>query len=181
MVITQQSSPLTSKHFAQNKTESKIVEKVISPRQDPVILALKPKHFTNGELETMPVVFAFCLEDDDQSMNKANIRTRLWDEKITRKDPYKRVALKKPAKSSRGRAVPILVSEGPAGADLPTGWTVKIYQRMSGHSKGHLDQYWFSPTTKKKMRSRVEIARFLVCLKNHEGDEEKAFAKLKGR
>jgi len=83
---------------------------------------------------------------------------------------------KKPRLNTGSKKVgPELVSEGPAGTELPDGWTTKIFRRKSGKSKGHTDQYWYSAKTQKKMRSKVEIKRFLSCLESSNGDEEEAF------
>ena len=52
-------------------------------------------------------------------------------------------------------------------------------QRMSGKYKGHIDNYWYTPKTKKKLRSRTECKRFIETLKAVGGDEDKAYAMMK--
>ena len=143
---------------------------------DTVILALKTDGFSNEEIESMPVVFAFFV-DDANSISKATERQTKWNGRLRQKRIIKTTSTKKVKFSNKSG--PQLVSEGPAGPDFPNGWTTKTFRRMSGKSKGQTDQYWFSAKTQKKMRSKVEINRFLSYLKSSNGDEEKAFALLK--
>lgn len=44
--------------------------------------------------------------------------------------------------------------------DLPKGWRVEEVQRKGGRTKGHTDQYWYSPEGV-KFRSRVAVLRHL--------------------
>jgi hypothetical protein len=59
------------------------------------------------------------------------------------------------------------------------GWMRKGYKRQSNPS--HIDRYWFTPKTQKKLRSRVEVTKFLEHLKNAGDDEDEAYDLLKGR
>ena len=68
-----------------------------------------------------------------------------------------------------------------SAAEFGEGWTVKGIQRMSGKYQGHVDNYWFTPKKKKKLRSRTEVKRFLEALSAVDGDEDKAFAILRKR
>ena len=54
-------------------------------------------------------------------------------------------------------------------------------QRMSGKYKGHVDNYWYTPKTQKKLRSRTECKGFIETLKDVDvaGDEDKAYAMMK--
>jgi hypothetical protein len=65
-----------------------------------------------------------------------------------------------------------LVCDGWA-ADLPEGWIQKIYKRESGASKGRKDKYWISPVESIKLKSWVQVKKFLCALKI-EGDEHDA-------
>jgi uncharacterized protein (DUF427 family) len=46
--------------------------------------------------------------------------------------------------------------------------------RVGGESKRHHDRYWYSPKEKIKLRSIVEIRKFMKSLKESKGDELKA-------
>jgi hypothetical protein len=71
--------------------------------------------------------------------------------------------------------------ERPAGDGFPEGWIVHVHRRQNGATGGrHLDLYWFTKTGK-KLRSSIEIARFLSALEIANGDEERAHALFKGR
>lgn len=67
-----------------------------------------------------------------------------------------------------GRPAAKLVYEGepktqfPAKGNWPPGWTQRTYERASGASAGHLDHYWFPPEGSPKLRSHLEILRYLV-------------------
>jgi hypothetical protein len=61
------------------------------------------------------------------------------------------------------------MSDGPA-ADLPEGWIQKIYKRESGASKGRKDKHWISPAESIKLKSWVQVTKFLSAL-NTEGNE----------
>lgn len=65
--------------------------------------------------------------------------------------------------------------------EMPQGWIVHLHKRQTTGPKEHIDRYWFSPNTGKKLRSRVEIERFLSHLKDTGGDEEQAYNLLKGK
>jgi hypothetical protein len=64
------------------------------------------------------------------------------------------------------------ISEGPA--EWPKGWTKKIHERKKGATKGRRDCYWITPKRNFKLRSKVEVGKFLVALKAANGDERKA-------
>jgi hypothetical protein len=61
-----------------------------------------------------------------------------------------------------------LVYEGPpttkfpGAGDWPDGWTQKTYKRGSGDTIGRLDHYWLPTTKGPKLRSTVEVLRYLV-------------------
>ena len=91
--------------------------------------------------------------------------------------PKKKVAA--PAKSG-------LISQGPpdnrlkSGAKLPEGWIKQIYQRRnSAINKGKQDCYWITPGKLFKLRSMVEVEKFLAALKAADGDETKAKQTMK--
>jgi hypothetical protein len=75
---------------------------------------------------------------------------------------------KNPTISSRPPAK--LVYEGPPttrfpidGEDWPFGWMQRTYERASGATKGHQDDYWFPPDNR-KLRSSKDIIRYLAKL-----------------
>jgi hypothetical protein len=63
----------------------------------------------------------------------------------------------------------------PLAGGWPDGWTKKIFERPSGKTKGTRDGYWYSPVTKKKFRSMVEVNRFMAALLQSKGDEDAAW------
>jgi hypothetical protein len=69
-----------------------------------------------------------------------------------------------------GRTAAKLVYEGKPTAEFPLngnawppGWIQKTYERASGASIGHRDNYWFPPEGTPKLRSYLEILRFLAA------------------
>lgn len=97
-----------------------------------------------------------------------------------------------PGRKSSGKRSPTPGSSGDKGTppkeiynrpalDMGPGWRMVGMQRMSGKYKGHVDNYWYTPKTKKKLRSRTECKRFIETLKDVDvaGDEDKAYAMMK--
>jgi len=60
---------------------------------------------------------------------------------------------------------------------LPEGWRLEAVPRANGHN---IDRYWYTKT-EKKLRSKVEVGRFLLHVEAAAGDEELAFEWLRGR
>ena len=60
-----------------------------------------------------------------------------------------------------------------AAEDLPPGWISRRIPRASTNNKTG-DVYYFSPNTGYKFRSRPEVARFLECLQQADGNEDVA-------
>lgn len=54
----------------------------------------------------------------------------------------------------------------------PRGWTKKTFQRQSGKTAGTTDSYWYTPLLQKKLRSMIEVRRFMEALKKHGSEEE---------
>jgi hypothetical protein len=54
----------------------------------------------------------------------------------------------------------------------PPGWVKKIYSRARGP---RIDRYWYSPKHQLKLRSFVEVKRFIAALVECSGDEQAAF------
>ena len=65
--------------------------------------------------------------------------------------------------------LPTIKLDYPGG--WPKGWTQKTFQRQSGDSKGAVDSYFFSPQRKFRLRSKVDVLRFLGKLEECNGDE----------
>jgi hypothetical protein len=61
----------------------------------------------------------------------------------------------------------------------PDGWMKRTFQRPGGQ-KQRFDRYWYTPQMQYKLRSIVEIKKFMQYLKDSNGDEETAYAYLKG-
>jgi len=57
------------------------------------------------------------------------------------------------------------------------GWIRQGFARFN--DQGHIDRYWTTPVTQKRLRSRVEVSKFLAYLERTEGDEDKAFHLLR--
>jgi Methyl-CpG binding domain len=80
-----------------------------------------------------------------------------------------------------------LLSEYPADKDYlrpqgwPPGWITKEFERTSGASKGTKDRYWYSPIRHYKLRSLVQVRKFLDLLEIHGGDEKVAVQILSGQ
>ena len=70
-----------------------------------------------------------------------------------------------------------LISEDPA--EWPKGWTKKIHERKKGATKGRRDCYWITPEQHYKLRSQVEVRRFIVALEVANGDEKEARLAMK--
>jgi len=80
------------------------------------------------------------------------------------------------AKVSRQEALPVwtgLPDENMDGG-WPKGWVKKIFARKNGATKGSTDRYWYSPKEKFKLRSMVQVKKFLKALAVTKGDEKKA-------
>mmetsp|Transcript_24054 Transcript_24054/g.35799 ORF Transcript_24054/g.35799 Transcript_24054/m.35799 type:complete len:319 (+) Transcript_24054:165-1121(+) len=69
------------------------------------------------------------------------------------------------------------VSETHLGGEL-TGWVVHEHKRLT-KSNSHIDRYWFSPKTRKKLRSKVEVERFMSYLKEYGSDHEEEAWQMK--
>jgi hypothetical protein len=65
------------------------------------------------------------------------------------------------------------------GIDWPEGWVKKVFQRMSGATKGGTDKYWYSPQRACKLRSIKEVKRFLKAMQLADGNEQKAHQMVK--
>jgi len=59
--------------------------------------------------------------------------------------------------------------------NCPEGWIKKIFLRVTGETNGRRDSYWYSPLRGYKLRSKVELRRFLDALEKNGGNEEEAF------
>mmetsp|Transcript_20402 Transcript_20402/g.57666 ORF Transcript_20402/g.57666 Transcript_20402/m.57666 type:complete len:85 (+) Transcript_20402:1-255(+) len=63
---------------------------------------------------------------------------------------------------------------GNEGGDWPKGWVKRMFERTGGATKGQQDRYWYSPNIGFRLRSMVEVKRFVTALDRVDGDEEKA-------
>ena len=87
--------------------------------------------------------------------------------------PSAKASRPSPAGGAGGGPLPIW--EGPPDEALeggwPDGWVKKVFQRKSGQSKGSTDRYWYTPIQKYKLRSMVEVKKFIRALEQYGGDE----------
>jgi hypothetical protein len=85
--------------------------------------------------------------------------------------------------SSKKRAIPREISSGPPDEPMeggwPAGWRKSVVQRQAGATKGTKDRYWYTPTQEYKLRSMVEVKRFMKALADAKGDEKEAWGVLK--
>jgi|NOAtaT_6_FD_contig_31_6815196_length_1092_multi_4_in_0_out_0_2 hypothetical protein len=104
------------------------------------------------------------------------------DTSITKTTPSKAVTKRRdsesPRKTSIASGVKYPICE-PAPEDFLAGregWIRETHNRKNNPK--HFDKYWFTPKTKKKLRSVPEVKRFLELLDLVNGDEDAAFAQL---
>jgi hypothetical protein len=118
---------------------------------------------------------------------------RMIGSRIARKQPggpppkllmcaKKKVALEK-KKSTLSKTG--LIAEGPPdeklenGEEWPPGWTRRVYARKNGATKNRKDRYWYTPVENFKLRSMVDVKRFLAALKAANGEETTAKQAIK--
>jgi len=81
----------------------------------------------------------------------------------------------KKIKAKVTRKEPLPVWTGTPDEDIdggwPKGWVKKVYARKNGATKGATDRYWYSPKEKFKLRSMVQVRKFLKALAGTKGDE----------
>ncbi len=76
-------------------------------------------------------------------------------------------------------AAPIL-SEGPpvapfpGGGNWPEGWVEQVCTRTSGATAGQLDLYWIPPGVKFRLRSILDVGRWIQAMEISNGDEAEA-------
>lgn len=84
----------------------------------------------------------------------------------------------KKTKSKVARKEQPPVWAGPPDEDIdggwPKGWMKRVFARKNGASKGSTDRYWYSPKESFKLRSMVQVKKFLKALKETKGDEKMA-------
>ena len=85
--------------------------------------------------------------------------------------------------AKKGKLQDKCVWEGPPddkGIDWPPGWVKRKFERSTGATQGRLDNYWYSPIHGYKLRSILEVKRFLAALEKN-GDETEACKKRGAR
>jgi hypothetical protein len=81
----------------------------------------------------------------------------------------------------RNRKCETFWKELPAGPDCPKGWIIHVHKRKNGVTGGRfLDYYWFT-NNGKKLRSQVEVKRFIDALELAMGDEDAALGIFEGK
>lgn len=74
----------------------------------------------------------------------------------------------------RNRKSETFWKEMPAGPDFPQGWIIHAHKRKNGATGGrNIDYYWFTKNGK-KLRSQVEVKKFIDALELAIGDEDVA-------
>eukprot|EP00536_Pseudo-nitzschia_multiseries_P003733 jgi/Psemu1/252945/estExt_Genewise1Plus.C_580111 len=93
----------------------------------------------------------------------------------TKGTPPKKAKITKP-KFARQEPVPTWEGSPDEKIDggWPTGWVKRLYARKTGATKGATDRYWYSPKEKIKLRSLVQVKKFMRALEDTNGDEIKA-------
>lgn len=82
---------------------------------------------------------------------------------------------------AKGRLLKNFFQEKVAEGGFPNGWIEHVHRRnqTSQTNKIHEDHYWYTPKTGKRLRSTVEVRKFLEHLKATKGDEDLAWSMLK--
>jgi hypothetical protein len=92
---------------------------------------------------------------------------------------------KSPASTSKKRGHPHEIFSGPPDEPIeggwPAGWKKTVVQRQSGATKGGSDRYWYTPDLGHKLRSMLEVKRFMAALAAANGDEKEAWGVFKSR
>jgi len=131
--------------------------------------------------------------DDEKPLSKMYAKKKVAaPKKKVVAAPKKKVAAPKkkasnPAKSAApakaGTAPPIFegVPDEPlaGGGSWPKGWIKRVFERKGGATNGRADRYWYTPIQAYKLRSMVEVKRFLDALAAANGDEPKAKQTMK--
>mmetsp|Transcript_33336 Transcript_33336/g.78678 ORF Transcript_33336/g.78678 Transcript_33336/m.78678 type:complete len:346 (-) Transcript_33336:285-1322(-) len=96
----------------------------------------------------------------------------------TRAIPPVKTKTPKVSKPKFARPEPVPVWEGIPDEDIdggwPEGWVKRLYARKTGATKGATDRYWYSPKEKIRLRSMVQVKKFMRALEDTKGDESKA-------
>ena len=156
---------VASKTLTKEKMKPSVVQKPLSEMK--VTSPTKTKNVKKANLKTV---------------KKANLKTeKTAGRKSTVAKKSKTLSKAKkttvsPVKKGSTASEPVWIGEPNEALDggWPSGWTKKIYERQSGKSKGHLDRYWFTPQKKYKLRSMVEVKKFLKALKQTKNNDEDA-------
>ena len=62
----------------------------------------------------------------------------------------------------------------PAGGNWPEGWLKRVCKRTSGATAGQTDKYWITPGVKQRLRSIMEIRKWMKAMQVSNGDETEA-------
>ena len=62
----------------------------------------------------------------------------------------------------------------PAGGNWPDGWVKRVCERTSGATAGQTDKYWITPGVKQRLRSTMEVRRWIKAMQITNGDETEA-------
>ena len=171
-----------------------------------VVEAKWAEEYDEKELRRVPITYAMRLDDIKQQdeakgylaeenktvrrEKKSAARQLAAEGNAARKPPRGRAVATTPVKKVKSRKssspksqprTPKLIYAGPPTRPLdggwPEGWIQKTFQRFGGSS---CDSYFYPPTKIQRLRSLVEVKRFLSAAEKCGGDEEAAVL-LKGR
>jgi hypothetical protein len=113
-------------------------------------------------------------KDQDQDNEPLS---KMYAKKTQKKVSSPKKKASKPAKTTSARGAAVLLSEGapdePLEGGWPTGWIKRVFERKGGATKGQSDRYWYTPIAAYKLRSMVQVKKFLAALADG-GDEETA-------
>jgi len=156
-----------------------------------------------NEIAKLPVAFGFTLIDNGTSEIDAKNKTEKWlnegkkhindgknKKKGTNNKENKKGSSRKSNTPSKGgtkggtpgKSPAELLSTEPA-SNLPNGWLVKVFKRMSGATAGSTDKYFYSPNNEIKFRSIKACNTFIGILTEPgvNGDEAAALKLFKSR
>jgi len=155
-----------------------------------------------NEIAKLPVAFGFSLIDNGTSEIDAKNKTEKWlnegkkhinDGKNKKKGTNNKENKKGSRKSNTpskggtkggtpGKSPAELLSTSPS-PNLPNGWLVKVFKRMSGATAGSTDKYFYSPNNDIKFRSIKACNTFIDILGEPgvNGDEAAALKLFKSR
>jgi len=121
-------------------------------------------------------------KSEEQKKRKATIRNQATPSPPVPKETPCSAASKRSCKTPSSAVFPTATKtdmQFPAtkAREYPDGWLTRTVPRKKNSRTG--DRYFYSPKLKIRLRSKLEVGRFLDCLAEHQGNEEKAWSSLR--